>query len=193
MPNAPSRTLLFAAAATLAMDQATKRAVIGWLKLGEEQPVIEGFFRFVHWGNTGAAWSLFRDNNLTLAVVSVVALVLLFLARRHFTDGSRAGDLALGLMFGGILGNLIDRLWIGHVVDFLYFHVWTRGGIDGREVGFPAFNIADSAICIGVAILFIRSWNAPVETNAPEILPQAAEPSASTDGAPENSTGTPQA
>jgi len=182
--------MLFAAAATLALDQATKRVVIGWLKLGEEQPVIEGFFRFVHWGNTGAAWSLFRDNNLTLAVVSVVALVLLFLARRHFTDGSRAGDLALGLMFGGILGNLIDRLWIGHVVDFLYFHVWTRGG---REVGFPAFNVADSAICIGVAILFMRSWNAPAEPTAPETLSPAAEPSGSTDGAPEASAGTPQA
>lgn len=188
MPHTPPRTMLLCAALTLALDQATKRAVIQWLPPSDDVTVIEGFFRLVHWGNTGAAWSLFRDNNTTLAVVSAVAVALLFLARKHFTDGSRAGDVALGLMFGGILGNLVDRVWIGHVVDFLYFHVLTRSG---REAGFPAFNIADSAICIGVAILFMRSWNAPAETSA-TVPVQNADAEAALEK-PQDSPGAPQA
>jgi signal peptidase II len=182
--------MLACAALTLALDQATKRAVLLWLPPAEDVTVIEGFFRFVHWGNTGAAWSLFRDNNTTLAVVSAVALVLLFFARKQFTDGSPAGNAALGLMFGGILGNLVDRIWIGHVVDFIYFHVLTRSG---REAGFPAFNIADSAICIGVAILFMRSWNAPPEGDATAADTTIAPDTAEASHAPGNPGDAPQA
>jgi signal peptidase II len=62
---------------------------------------------------------------------------------------------SLGLIFGGIVGNLIDRLRVGHVVDFLYFYLYRR---DGHVAGFPAFNVADSAICVGVGLLFLLSW-----------------------------------
>ncbi len=65
------------------------------------------------------------------------------------------GQFALGLIFGGIIGNLIDRLTVKHVIDFLYFYVQQRGG---KEVGFPAFNIADSAICTGVVFIFLITW-----------------------------------
>jgi signal peptidase II len=63
--------------------------------------------------------------------------------------------MALGFIFGGILGNLLDRLRVGHVIDFLRFYVIRR---NGEEAGFPAFNVADSAICIGVGLLFILSF-----------------------------------
>ena len=166
MPTPFAKPMLAAAILTAVLDQATKRLVLELLPpYTAEWPVIDGFFRFVHWENTAAAWSLFRDNNQTLAVVSVVALIALFFARRHFVDGSRISSVALGMMFGGIVGNLIDRVLIGHVVDFLYFHVTTR---TGREAGFPAFNIADAAICIGVGILFMRSWNNEPESAAAE-------------------------
>jgi signal peptidase II len=62
------------------------------------------------------------------------------------------GQIAFGLIFGGIVGNLIDRLFRKHVIDFLYFYLQQRGG---TELGFPAFNVADSAICTGVALVFI--------------------------------------
>ena len=143
------------AAIVLVFDQLTKVAVMHYIPLiGEERAVIPGFFRLVHWGNTGAAWSMFTGNNAALALVAAVALMVLFFARHHFEIHRPGGQIALGLIFGGICGNLIDRLRVGHVIDFLYFYVMRR---DGQEAGFPAFNVADSAICIGVGLLFILS------------------------------------
>jgi signal peptidase II len=141
------------------LDQATKKVVLISLGYAEEKSVIDGFFSLVHWRNTGAAWSMFHNNNELLAIVALVALLLLFLTRHRFYIETRLGWIALGLMFGGIVGNLTDRLLRGHVIDFLYFYVRRRseGGSLG-EVGFPAFNVADSAICIGVAFLFLLSF-----------------------------------
>jgi signal peptidase II len=145
------------ALAVLACDQASKLIVMSYLGFREEVEVVEGFFRLVHWGNTGAAWSFFKDRNSILAVISAVALVVLYLARQHFCVDKLLGQVALGLLFGGIAGNLTDRLLPTrrHVIDFLYFYVDQRGG---GEIGFPAFNLADSTICIGVALLFWLSW-----------------------------------
>ena len=144
------------------LDQLTKLIVLNTLVFGrEERVLIEGFFKFVHWGNTGAAWSMFHGNNEFLAIVSLVALLVLFIYRRHFDTRTVMGQISLGLIFGGIIGNLIDRLFRGHVIDFIYFYLQQRGG---REVGFPAFNIADMGICIGVGLLFILSWRAEAPT-----------------------------
>lgn len=139
----------------MVLDQATKWMVVRSFALGGEMELVPGFFKFVHWGNTGAAWSTFYGSNGALAVVSAAALGLLYWARGYFEGDTKAGQFALGLVFGGILGNLLDRVFRGHVVDFLYFHVFRR---DGEVLGFPAFNVADSAICTGVAIVFLLSW-----------------------------------
>ena len=144
--------------AVLIFDQLTKLLILRYLGYAQEKVVVEGFFNLVHWGNTGAAWSLFNrhaSSNLFLAIFAVVALLVLFATRHHFDVHTRSGQLALGLIFGGIAGNLIDRFLRGHVIDFLYFYVSRRGG---GEIGFPAFNVADSAICVGVALLFLLSW-----------------------------------
>lgn len=152
-----NRRMALVAIAVLVFDQLTKLLVLNYLGYAQERVMIQGFFKFVHWVNTGAAWSLFRDNNDLLAIVSLGALLVLFLSRRHFESGKISGQLALGLLFGGIIGNLVDRLHPDrrHVIDFIYFYVNQRGG---GQIGFPAFNIADSAICIGVGLLFILSW-----------------------------------
>lgn len=147
-------------------DQITKLLVISYLGLQEERVIVPGFFKLVLWGNTGAAWSLFRGNNGRLAMVAVAALIILFLTRHHFEIHTLGGQISLGLIFGGILGNLTDRLLRDHVIDFLYFYVIRR---NGAEAGFPAFNVADSSICVGVGLLFVLSWfneskPAPVET-----------------------------
>ncbi|HEU6449623.1 MAG TPA: signal peptidase II [Verrucomicrobiae bacterium] len=143
------------AVAVFALDQFTKWLVLHLLPEGDEKIVIRGFFRFVHWDNTGAAWSLFRNNNGALALVALVALFALIYMRDHFNAHRFSGQIALGLIFGGIAGNLMDRLRIGHVTDFIYFYLQKRGG---GQIGFPAFNIADSAICTGVALVFLITW-----------------------------------
>jgi len=123
----------------------------------------------VHWGNTGAAYSMFTGSNLTLGFVGVVAIVMLILKRHHFGVNTMTGQVALGLILGGILGNVTDRFRIGHVVDFLYFYLIRS---DSLEAGFPAFNVADTAICVGVGLLFILSLKQPAE---PEPRPASVE------------------
>lgn len=115
---------------------------------------------------------MFHGNNELLAIISLVALLVLFLYRHHFDTRTIFGQVALGLIFGGIIGNLGDRLFRNHVIDFIYFYLNQR---DGREIGFPAFNIADSAICTGVALLFILSWR---EETRPEPSGNLAKESA---------------
>ncbi len=151
-----NRRIAWIALAVFALDQLTKLAVLRYLGPTEEKEILRGFFRFVHWHNTGAAWSMFHGYNKVLAVVAIVALAILFLTRHHFDIHRLGGQVSLGLIFGGIAGNLLDRLRVGHVIDFLYFYVIRR---DGYEAGFPAFNVADSAICCGVGLLFLLSWN----------------------------------
>lgn len=155
--GSPNRRIAALATTVFALDQLTKLIVLHYLPAGTEKIVVPGFFKFVHWGNTGAAWSLFRGNNELLAVVALVALLILFLTRHHFEAHTPSGQWAFGLIFGGIAGNLLDRLLPSRqqVIDFIRFYLEPRGG---SEIGFPAFNIADSGICIGVALVFWMTW-----------------------------------
>jgi signal peptidase II len=171
MIHTPNRRMALVALLVLGFDQLTKLAVLKYLGYKQEAVIVPGFFKFVHWGNTGAAWSMFPGNNELLAVVALVALLVLFLSRHHFDSRTPLGQFSLGLIFGGIVGNLIDRLHPQrqHVIDFIYFYLERRGD---DEIGFPAFNIADSAICIGVGLIFYLSWKSETRTGNP------AEPSA---------------
>jgi len=151
-----NRRIAVLALVILALDQFTKWIILQTLPtIYDEKIIINGFFRFVHWENTGAAWSRFSGNNGMLALVAIFALVALFLTRHHFDSHKLSGQIAFGLIFGGIAGNLTDRLRVGHVTDFIYFYMQQRGG---GEIGFPAFNIADSAICTGVGLIFLITW-----------------------------------
>jgi len=153
-----NRRIAALALMVFALDQCTKWLVLKTLPAYQQEKIIvDGFFKFVHWDNTGAAWSLFSGNNITLAIVALFALVALFLTRHHFDSHTLPGQIAFGLIFGGIAGNLTDRLLPGRhgVVDFLRFYLQQRGG---DEIGFPAFNVADTAICTGVALIFLITW-----------------------------------
>lgn len=163
-----TRTSRIAAVAVLAVivDQVTKALVRHYLKRDlDEIVIIPGFFKLVHWQNTGAAWSWFRGNNAVLAAVACVALIVLFYHRHRFNSTALLGQIALGLIFGGIVGNLIDRVQLGSVVDFLFFHLQ----IGGEDRGFPAFNVADSAICVGVGLIFLTTWKTEHATKAAEV------------------------
>jgi signal peptidase II len=152
----PNRRIAAIALIVLAVDQFTKALVLRFLpNVWDEKTVLAGFFKLVHWQNTGAAWSSFSGKNGLLALIAVAALVILYFSRHHFNSHTMLGQFAFGLVIGGIMGNLVDRILRQHVVDFLRFYLQQRGG---DEVGFPAFNIADSAICIGVTLVFLLTW-----------------------------------
>lgn len=163
----PNRRIAAVALVIFGFDQLTKFFVLRLLGKGEERVIVDGFFKFVHWGNTGAAWSMFRGNNELLAIIALVALLVLFLSRHHFESKTLVGQLAFGFIFGGIAGNLTDRLMPSRqqVIDFIYFYTYRRGG---EELGFPAFNIADSGICVGVALVFWLTWKSEQRPAAPE-------------------------
>jgi signal peptidase II len=103
-----------------------------------------------------------------LAGVALLALLILFLSRHHFDSRTLLSQIAFGLIFGGIVGNLIDRLWAGHVIDFIYFYLRQSGG---TEIGFPAFNVADSAICTGVGLVFLITWWSDRKAKPAELSP----------------------
>jgi signal peptidase II len=136
-----------------ALDQLTKYYVLRFIKPDEPRVVIAGLFDLVNITNTGAAFGSFKNNNTFFIVISGLALlfVVTLLIRRRSWDVWR--DVSLALLVAGVLGNLTDRLLYGHVIDFLLFdlhfpyaHPW------------PAFNVADSCICIAVVCFIIHSF-----------------------------------
>src|SRR5258706_14537026 len=105
-------------AATIAVvDQFTKAIVVRFLGQKETRVVIDGFFNLVNWRNTGAAWGIFQDYNLVLAIISVLTVLALYLFRHSFQLERKGSRIALGLIGGGIVGNLADRLRVHSGID----------------------------------------------------------------------------
>jgi signal peptidase II len=139
-----------------ALDQITKWLVLEHVHPDELHVVVPDIFSLVNVTNDGAAFGSFKNNNTFFIVLSCVAFVFVFalLIRRRLPDLLR--DLSLALLLAGIMGNLTDRFLHGHVIDFLLFdlhipfaHPW------------PAFNVADSCICIAVICFIIHSFKKP--------------------------------
>ncbi len=140
----------------LLLDQASKLAVIEQLAAYVDVIAITGFFNLVHVHNTGAAFSLFADQpgwqrGFFIGVAALAAAVILYLL--HKTQGRRLFSIALALILGGAIGNVIDRILYGHVIDFLDVYV-------GRW-HWPAFNVADAAISIGAVMLIWDGMRKP--------------------------------
>ena len=147
------------------LDQVTKAMVSRKIPLHTSIPVIPGLFDLTHVQNTGAAFGLFAsmESPLKGILLSAVALlVLLGVLGYAWTSSPRWARLQLGLasILGGAVGNLIDRLSAGSVTDFLDFYVGTHR--------WPAFNVADSAITVGVLLLALDLWRRPGEAPASE-------------------------
>lgn len=152
------RLLFLLAVVIFAADQASKAWIYATVPFETYFPagritVIPGFFHLVHWGNTGAAWGMLAGKSLALAFLAVATLLAIFFFRHQLELSRPVIQLSFGLLCGGIVGNLVDRLLHGHVIDFLLF---TFG-----EYHFPAFNLADSAICVGVALYLLQSLREP--------------------------------
>ena len=115
------------------------------------------FFSLTHVQNTGAAFGIAQDGNLFFIGTSIVILVVLGLLHRRLAAQGRWTALGLPLLWGGALGNLLDRVRLGSVTDFLRFH-W-------RRWAWPDFNAADSAICIAVALMCLDSFRKSPESS----------------------------
>lgn len=142
-------------AAIVAIDLYTKKLVQNAFQYGEHL-TITSFFDLVRYHNEGAAFSFLADaggwQKLFFSGVSVVAIIVItYLIRKYQTE--KLFCLGLALVLGGAIGNLYDRVTLGYVVDFLFFHY--------NAFYWPAFNVADSAICAGVALLLIDSFKQP--------------------------------
>ena len=115
--------------------------------------VIDGFFNIVYAVNYGAAWGMLEGFSWLLIALAFLVLVLIIVFRRELALANHAHQWSFGLIIGGITGNTIDRLFRGHVVDFLDFHLpWYR---------WPTFNIADSAIVVGTLLYIYLQFRAP--------------------------------
>jgi signal peptidase II len=150
------RWLLLLAALVLLADRLSKAWITAHLPFGTygEQDgaitVIPRFFYLVNVGNTGAAWSLFSGHGLVLAGLAAATLAAIFIWRKALELHRPGVQIGFGLLCGGIVGNLIDRLIHGHVIDFIDLHFGTYI--------YPTFNVADSGICVGVALYVLRSF-----------------------------------
>ena len=147
--------IFFVSLPLYALDQLTKHWVLA--NVGSQPyPIVPGFFDLVNVTNTGAAFGSFKNNNTFFVILSSCALlfVVTLLVRRRAPDAWR--DISLALLLAGVLGNLTDRLLYGHVIDFLLFDF-------GRNMPsflhpWPAFNVADSCICVAVVCFIIHSF-----------------------------------
>ncbi len=147
------RILFFLTLPLYALDQLTKYFVLENIAPTEPRVILPGFFALVHVTNSGAAFGSFANNNRFFIALSFVALAVVtyLLLRRGISDRWRR--IALGLLLAGIMGNLTDRLWHGHVIDFLLFDLHVP-----LAHPFPAFNVADSCICVAVVFFIIHSF-----------------------------------
>jgi len=141
--------------AIIAVDQFSKWLVVRAVPLNHTVDVIRGFFRIWHVRNSGAIWGFFSglDNTLVPMIITALAVIALLIVSYFFlrTPGSQRLELtAYAFILGGALGNIIDRLRLGFVVDFLDAYV--------KSYHWPTFNCADSCITIGVLLLAWSIW-----------------------------------
>lgn len=142
---------LIIAAFVVLLDQLSKLWVRSHLPLNETVPVV-GCLSLTDIRNTGSAFGLFANQVFLLTLVAVIGLVAILLIYRHLAQISWLGSLALGLIFGGAVGNLIDRVTFGYVTDFVLVRLW-------RDFYWPAFNVADSGITVGaIALIAFIFW-----------------------------------
>lgn len=141
---------LIICASTLFCDQWTKHIIQENLLFYQSITVVPGFFNLTHVRNPGGAFGIFTGargglGSLLFVVVSLLAIAVLVVLFLRVKEGEKIHPLSYSLILSGAVGNLIDRLQYGEVIDFLDFHLFS--------VHWPAFNIADSAICVGIGLM----------------------------------------
>ena len=129
------------------LDQLTKFFVKANFQLNQSMPLIKNVLHLTYVANTGSAFGLFKGLNPIFVIFSIAVIIaVLYCIRKKIKKDEKLLQFSIGLLFGGTLGNLIDRLAYGSVVDFIDFRIW------------PVFNVADSAVTISVILLVILLW-----------------------------------
>jgi signal peptidase II len=142
--------LIAVAVAVVIIDQLTKALINGYMQVGESLPVIPGILHVTHVQNAGAAFGMMQNRRPLFLVAAFVIITVIAVFYRRIKEEGVLPVIAVGLLLGGAIGNLIDRVLVGMVTDFIDFRIW------------PVFNIADCAIVVGVVVLgyfAIRSSN----------------------------------
>ncbi|MCB1196409.1 signal peptidase II [bacterium] len=136
--------LVLVACIIIGLDQITKYTVSNVLSVGESVPVISGFFNITLIHNPGAAFGLFPNRHVFFLVFSCITFILITKLYFQYARTNTCLKVIFGLIVGGACGNLIDRVLLKYVIDFLDFYI--------LQYHWPAFNVADSAICVGVSL-----------------------------------------
>lgn len=142
--------IILIAVISVILDQIIKYLIISKYTLYKKNPVIEGFFNITYVQNRGAAWGILNNNIILLVVITVLALGLICSFIFKESNIKKLDIVLYGMLLGGIIGNFIDRIFRGYVIDFLDFIIF---GYD-----FPVFNIADMLIVISVGIMIVTYW-----------------------------------
>ncbi len=157
--------LLAMCGALISLDQATKIYIHTHFSLGEERVILQNFFSFTYIRNYGAAFGFMRDaqesfRQIFFMAVTPIALFVILMILRGVPERDRLSVFALSSVFAGAIGNYIDRIRLGYVIDFLDFYIGRGlfGSFPESSVHWPAFNVADMAIVCGVFTLFYVEW-----------------------------------
>ena len=138
--------LICVASIVAVIDQITKSLIRANFEVNQTTPVINNFLHITYITNTGTAFGLFKGINFVFILFSILVIFGIFYSSRKIKESQSLMIFSLGLLLGGTVGNLIDRIVYGFVIDFIDFKIW------------PVFNIADSAVTVSVAFLIVILW-----------------------------------
>ena len=144
-------TIMFTFLVVLAVDQFTKYLVVNHFLVGESVPILENIIHFTYVRNQGAAFGIMQGQQFIFIIATVAILVAIVIFYKELPLHNFMNRFALGLVLGGAIGNLIDRVRLGYVIDFIDFRIW------------PVFNIADSSVIIAVTIF--SYWLLVIDNN----------------------------
>ncbi len=136
------------AAAVVILDQWTKWLVVRYMRLGESIPIIDNVLYITSHRNRGAAWGMLEGQFWLFYLITVIVVAAIVIYIRRLKPSERLAGVGLGLMLGGAIGNFLDRVFRKEVVDFIHAYIGTYS--------FPVFNVADSALTVGVILLFVH-------------------------------------
>jgi signal peptidase II len=163
MHNIKNPKLILIFLVSLGLDIWSKKFMVAWLKLGQSKPVIPGFFQFTLVHNKGAAFGVGSNWSVPVFLIfSVIALVVVCVLFYQLKAHEKLSSYGLAMILGGAFGNIVDRIRLGYVVDFLDVYVKTHH--------WPVFNIADSAITVGAVLLGIDILFMNKDSKTSEIL-----------------------
>lgn len=133
----------------IAIDQVSKWIIVKEMELGESIPIIDNVLYITSHRNRGAAWGILENKMWFFYIITVIFVIFILFYMKKYAKTDKLLGISLGLILGGAIGNFIDRVVRKEVVDFIHTYIFSYN--------FPVFNVADSALCVGVALIIIQT------------------------------------